>query len=204
MDQRTLIVSERTELRKGATGRLRRQAKIPAVVYGSHGNRNVTVDSHEFHNSFRTISESMIIDLKCGKDNLQVFIKDYQKDIISGKIQHIDFYEIEKNKALHTHVPFKFTGNPAGVREGGSMEIKMEDILVECLPKDLPEVITVPVDALNIGDVLHVKDLPALNGIKFLAQPDQTVVVVTHIKAETTAAPVAEGAEAAAATATEG
>jgi large subunit ribosomal protein L25 len=196
MDQKMLTVSDRTELRKGASGRLRREAKIPAVVYGSHGNRNVTVDSHEFHTSFKTISENTIIDLKCGKDSFQVFIKDYQKDIITGKIQHIDFYEIDKNKAIHTHVPFKFTGNPVGVRDGGSLEHKMEDIMVECLPKDLPEAIIVAIENMGIGDVMHVRDLPNMNGIKFLAQPDQTVVVITHIKAEVIAAPEAEVAAA--------
>lgn len=203
MDQKTLTVTERTGLGKGNTGRLRREGQIPAVVYGSHGNRNIAVDGHEFHTSFKTISENTIIDLKCGKDNFQVFIKDYQKNLISGKIQHIDFYEIERNKAIHTHVPFKFTGNPVGVREGGSLEHKMEEILVECLPADLPQVVEVPIQDMNVGAVLHVRDLPKLKGVKYLAQEDQTVVVITHIKAETAPAAV-EGEEVAAATGEEG
>jgi large subunit ribosomal protein L25 len=184
MEHKVLTAEKRKPMNKGENRRLRNMGKIPAIVYGSHEPKCVAIDDHEFRSNFKTMSESTIIELKQGSDTLQVLIKDYQKDIVSGQIRHIDFYEIEKGKALKTNISLRFEGSPVGVREGGILEHKREEVEVECLPKDLPPEIIVDISALAIGDSIHVSELPELEGVKILTSEESTVAVVTHAKVE--------------------
>jgi large subunit ribosomal protein L25 len=184
MERKTLNVTERTELRKAASRRARKNGMIPAVVYGSAHPANISVDAHEFSKKFHTISENTIINLKSDGQQWDVLVKDYQEDIISGDILHIDFYEIEKGKSLKTHVPIHTTGTPPGVKEGGVLEQRLHEFEIECLPKDLPETIVIDVSELSIGDSIHVSDIPAPEGVHVLNMPEQVVVVISTPKME--------------------
>lgn len=192
MEHKTLSAELRKEFGKGPSRRYRSEGKIPAVVYG-HENRSVTVDAREFSKKFKTISENTIITLSLGKENLEVLIKDYDENIVTSTIEHIDFLEVEKDKKVKTHVPVVLKGNAPGVKEGGVLVQKISEMEVECLPQNLPEQITVDISALQTGHSIHVKDIAAITGVIFIAGANDTVVVVNHSKSE--AAPT-EGAEA--------
>jgi large subunit ribosomal protein L25 len=127
----------------------------------------------------------------------EVLVKDLQEDIITETVKHIDFYEIEKGKVLKTHVPVRLEGNPVGVKEGGLLEQKIDQFEVECLPKDLPETISVDVSELNMGNSIHVGDVELPEGVKVLDAEDRTVVVVTAPKSEAVASDEEESEEAA-------
>lgn len=197
MEQKTLSADVRKELKKGRTRQLRKAGKIPAVVYGHAGTSNVAVDAREFAQKFKRITENTIIRLTVDGAAHDVLVKDFQEDVLSGGIIHIDFYEIESGKLLRTNVPVHLTGNAIGVREGGVLEHRLHVIEVECLPKDIPEEISVDIVSLTVGQAIHVADLPAIEGVRVLNTPDQIIVAVTHAKEEVVAAPTAE-AEAAA------
>lgn len=184
MERKTLNVTERTELRTSASRRARKNGMIPAVVYGSVHPANITVDAHEFNKKFHTISENTIINLKSDGQQWDVLVKDYQEDIISGDILHIDFYEIEKGKSLKTHVPVHTTGTPPGVKEGGVLEQRLHEFEIECMPEDLPETLVIDVSHLSIGDSIHVSDIPAPEGVNVLNLPEQVVVVISTPKME--------------------
>lgn len=184
MERKTLNVSERTELRKAASRRARKEGKIPAVIYGSKNAANISVDAHEFNKKFHTISENTIINLKSDGQAWDVLVKAYQEDIISGDILHIDFYEIEQGKMLKTHVPVHTTGTPPGVKEGGVLEQRLHELEIECVPKDLPETVVVDVSGLTLGDSIHVSDIPAMEGVNVLNLPEQVVVVISTPKME--------------------
>lgn len=178
MDKRTLSVVKRTSVGKNPVSALRKEGLIPAVMYGHSENILFSVNEREFGKKFKVISENTIIDLKDGNDVYHVLIKDFQEDVLKGEIVHLDFYEVEKGKVLHTTVPMHVEGTAAGVKLGGNIETLLHEIQVECLPKDIPAAITVNVEALNIGDSIHVRDLTAPAGVKFLASEEQ---VVTHV-----------------------
>ncbi|MBN2656446.1 MAG: 50S ribosomal protein L25 [Spirochaetales bacterium] len=182
MEHKTLSVELRNEFGKGPAGRMRSEGKIPAIIYGAHESRNITVNEREFGKKFKTISENTIITLDFGKETCEVLIKDFQEDIVTSRIGHLDFYEIEKGKKLKTHVPVVLTGNSPGVKEGGILVQKISEMEVECLPKDLPQEIVVNLDGLLVGHSIHVGDLAEIKGVTIMAAKNQTVVVVNHPK----------------------
>jgi large subunit ribosomal protein L25 len=185
MDNKTLSAEIRTELRKSGAKKIRKSGRIPAVIYGHNEPVVISVDEKEFTKKFDKISENTIITLNVGKESYSVLVKDFQDDILTQQIQHIDFFEIEKGKALKTNVPIHVEGNAKGVKEGGVLEQRLHELEVECLPKDIPESITIDVTALEAGDAIHVADLSVPEGVKVLNMPEQTVVSVALIRQET-------------------
>ena len=100
MNKKELIIEKRENNGKRSNWRLRRTGKIPAVIYGHQKPIAICVNEHEFNTKFKAISENIIIELKLGDKKYNTLVKDYQEDILSGKILHLDFYEIEKGKVL--------------------------------------------------------------------------------------------------------
>lgn len=184
MERRTLEAFKREKVKKSANKKLRREGKIPAVMYGHTDSMNVGVYQNEFDSKFHSASENTIITLKLDGEEHDVLVKDYQEDPIRGFITHIDFYAIEAGTLLRTRIPIEVEGVAAGVKEGGILEERLHEIEVECLPKDIPEHITVNVEDLNIGDTIHVEDLRMPEGLKVLSSPDQSVVTVITMKEE--------------------
>jgi large subunit ribosomal protein L25 len=184
MEHKTLAIKEREKINKGANNRLRKDGLIPAVVYGHQAPVSITVDAKEFNKKFYTVSENTLINLETGKKTYEVLVKDYQEDILTGKITHIDFYEVEKGKLLKTKVPIHVKGIAIGVKEGGILEHLLHEMEVECLPKDIPADILVDITELALHHSIHVRDIPTEEGVRFLNAPDQVIVLVTHKKAE--------------------
>ncbi|MGC9313233.1 MAG: 50S ribosomal protein L25 [Sediminispirochaetaceae bacterium] len=184
MKRHTLEAFKREDLKKGASGRLRRSGKIPAVVYGSKTPISIAVSYSEFEKKFHNVSENTIITLELEDGKHDVLLKDYQEDTIKGFVTHIDFYEIEKGRVLRTNVPVAIEGVPVGVKEGGLLEERLHEIEVECLPADIPETFHLNVEGLNIGDTLHVGDLEIPDNVKIISMPEQVVVTITTQKQE--------------------
>jgi large subunit ribosomal protein L25 len=175
-----LTAELRTETRKGAARRLRRQGRIPAVMYGHRDPVLLSIDAREFSRKFQRISESTIIHLSAGEDTYDVLVKDFQVDNIIERLEHIDFYEIERGRILRARVLLHFVGNPIGVREGGLQELLVHDVEVESLPRDLPERIDVDIEGLGVGQSFHVSDLVVPDGVRVLTSPDQVVALIAH------------------------
>jgi len=195
MEQKVLSATARTEKGKGVARRLRREGRIPGVVYGHDAPQALSVDEKDFHKAFSEISESTIITLKVDTAERDVLIKDYDEDIRTGRIMHIDFYEIERGKKLRTHVGIELTGSPKGVREGGILEHSLYELEIECLPKDIPEHIVVEIGDLETGHSLHVSDIAIPEGVRVLNSPEQTVVAVAMPRAIEEEAVEEEGEE---------
>ena len=191
MEAKKLNVEPRQGGGKSVAGRLRRDGKIPAVIYGHVSPTAITVNAREFRNAFKRITENTIVELHMPGGVHEVLVKDYQKDNLTGQILHVDFYEFEKGKALRTRVPVRLTGSPVGVKEGGILETQLRELDVECLPKDLPEEIVLEISELGLDRALHVRDLTLPEGIRVLQAPDQVVCLVAHRKAEEEVAPAA-------------
>lgn len=180
MSDRSLTAELRTETKKGAARRLRRRGRIPAVMYGHRDPLLLSIDAREFSRKFQQISESTIIHLAAGDDTYDVLVKDYQVDHIIERLEHIDFFEIERGRVLRARVLLHFVGNPVGVREGGLQELLVHEVEVESLPRDLPERIDVDIENLAVGQSLHVRDLVVPDGVRVLTSPDQVVALIAH------------------------
>lgn len=209
MEQKIINARIRTETGKSVAKRMRKAGRLPAVMYNSEGKGVLLeIDEKEFARLFHLITESTLIAVKTeGAKDVIAFVKDVQYDILTEKIKHIDFYEVDPAKILRTKITIRLTGSPEGIRLGGVLEFGTQEIEVECLPKDLPERIIVDVSNLQLNHSVHVRDIKLAEGIKLLTDPELTVATLKYIKveipaeeAETTEAPAADSEEAAAPT----
>jgi large subunit ribosomal protein L25 len=187
---------------KNDAKRVRRDGKIPAVVYGA-GKESVSIsvdprvvtrilNSETGHNS--------IFDLALNGEKTKAMIVDWQYEPIKGRLLHIDLKRIALDKVLRVSVPIFLVGEAAGVKqEGGIMEQMLREVEIECLPADIPSHIDADVAELTFGKVLRVSDLPHSTKLKFLTDANQPVAHVTSVKEEVVATPEAAAAEAGAA-----
>ena len=180
-----LKAKSRTEIGKGAVKKMRDQGAVPGVIYGSHMKPiNVTVAVEELERALHSAtSENVLVDLQLdegGKTNSRLtLIQEVQHHPFKDTILHIDFHEVLATEKLRTSVPIRPIGEPAGVKNGGGvLEYVMRELHVECLPEDLPDVLEVNVEPLEIGASVHVGDIIPPKGVTLLDDKGQTVFLV--------------------------
>jgi len=187
---------------KNDARRLRRDGKIPGVVYGAGAESvAVTVDPRQVLRILRSeTGHNTIFDLSfTGGERTKAMIVDWQYEPIKGKLLHIDVKRIAMDRALKVSVPIFLKGEAEGVKtQGGILEQILREVEVECLPADIPSHIDADVSHLVFGTVLRVSDLPHSPKVKFLSDPNQPVAHVTSVKEEVVATPEVAAAEAAA------
>jgi len=179
MTENILEVKEREQKGKGPVKKLRRQGFIPAIMYGYKGNKPLSIHYSEFQKLFEEIGEHAIITLNIGEEEkIDVIVKSFQLDPVKRNIIHIDFLQIQKGQVLRTEIPVKVIGTSKGIKKGGILEEYVRDIEVECLPRDIPDSITIDVTDLDIGDSVHIRDLPVSDKLRILANQEQVVLAV--------------------------
>jgi large subunit ribosomal protein L25 len=187
---------------KNEARRVRREGKIPAVVYGAgKDSQPVTVDPRQVLRILHSnTGHNTIFDLTMnGGDRTKAMIVDWQYEPIKGTLLHIDLKRIAMDRALKVSVPIVLVGEPEGVKtQGGILEQILREVEVECLPADIPSHIDADVSQLIFGTVLRVSDLPHGEKLKFLTDPHQPVAHVTTVKEEVVATPEAVAADVAA------
>lgn len=165
----------RNDQGKGASRRLRREGKVPAVLYGgSDAALALSIGANDLKNHLKTEAfYSAILKLSIDGKEQQVVLKDLQRHPLrNDDILHLDLYRIVADKLLRRNVPLHYVGSdvaPGVKTEGGMLEHLLNDIEVECLPKDLPEFIEVNVSAMKLGDTIHVAQLTLPEGVKSVA-----------------------------------
>jgi len=179
MEEKVLNANRRMVLTKSNLLSLRKQKRIPAVMYDRHGkSTSIDVCEVEFGKLFKTVTESTILKVMLEGEEHEVFVKDYQYDRIKDRILHVDFYAVERGVPLRTKVKIKLTGSPEGVRRGGVLETGATEVEVECLPKHLPTRFVVDVTSLEVNTSLHVKDIVVSEGVTILTDPDVTIAAL--------------------------
>ena len=179
----------------------RKAGFVPAVIYGRHLDKpqNLQLNARELKAALgKTTGEHVLVDLEiAGGDKTLALIQDVQHHALKRHIMHVDFHALRADEKMHTTVPVVTFGEASGVKNlGGILEQLLRSIEVECLPKDLPDSIVVDVTALEIGDAIHIKDLPLPAGVTALGNPDISVLHIAAPAVEEVAAPTAEGAAA--------
>ena len=179
--------------------RLRRNGKIPGVLYGP---KTQTVplefNKKEFSHRIGGLEGSHLVRLKSSSDALAgkvALVKDMQYHPITGDVIHADLYEVDLTARIQVHVPLHFVGKAAGVVRGGILQPIVRDIEVECLPLDIPEFFNVEVSALDIGDSIHIEDLSMPEGVTVVSESNIALVTVVPPTVEEAPAPAAAPAE---------
>ncbi len=201
LETNTLEAQPREAGTKGHARRVRRDGKIPAVVYGAgQDSKSISVDPRVVSRILNSkTGHNTIFDLALGGEKTKAMIVDWQYEPIKGRLLHIDLKRIALDKVLKVSVPIFLVGESAGVKqEGGIMEQMLREVEVECLPGDIPTHIDADVSQLTFGKVLRVSELPHSDKLKFLTDANQPVAHVTSVKEEVVATPDAAAAEAAA------
>ena len=189
---------------KNDARRVRRDGKIPAVVYGAgKDSLSITVDPRVVTRILNSESgHNTIFDLTMNGEKTKAMIVDWQYEPIKGKLLHVDLKRIALDKVLRVSVPIFLVGEAAGVKqEGGILEQMLREVEIECLPGDIPSHIDANVAELTFGKVLRVSDLPHSDKLKFISDENQPVAHITSVKEEV--APTPEAAAEAAAAPTE-
>ena len=199
-DNSILEAQPRPAGNKNAARRVRKGGKIPAVLYGAgQDSLPVAVDPRQVTRILNSeTGHNTIFDLTLDGSKTKAMIVDWQYEPIKGKLLHIDVKRIAMDKKLAVMVPIELVGEPAGVKQqGGILEQMLREVVIECLPGDIPSHLDVDVSDLVFGKVLRVADLPHSEKFKFLTDENQPVAHVTVVKEEVVATPEAVAAEAA-------
>ena len=196
MDQITLRAAERTESGSRPARRLRRAGLVPATIYGRGMDaRSVTVEVKELFSALHTESGlNALIDLQIeGGDGLLTVAREIQRDPVRGDITHLDLIRVALDEADVALEPLRI---PEGVHmEGGFVETVAGTVSISALPMSIPTSISYDIAHLRIGDSIKVGDLPVLEGVEYLDDPDRTVLTVLAPRVEEEIVEEVEGEE---------
>jgi len=167
----------RTEFGKAATRQLRSEEKVPAVIYGGAKEINFSAPASAFKSIVYT-PEFMLAEINVEGNSYKCVLKDIQFGKVSDQLIHVDFLELVGNKKVSVNIPLKFTGVPAGVKEGGKLMVKMKSLKVKTLPEHLLENIEMDLTDLKLNENVRVQDVKAPN-MEILNSPRIPVASVT-------------------------
>ena len=201
-----LIAELREDQGKGASRRLRRSGKVPAILYGGHEEPRALaldhtklvqmLDNERFY--------STLLSLKVGGEKQAAVLKDLQRHPYKNQVVHIDFQRVREDEKIRMRVPLHFINEATSVgvkQHGGVMSHLRNDIEVLCLPRDLPEYVEVDLQELGRGQIIHLSELKLPEGVELpeLIHGHDAPVVSCHAQRAEEAAPTAEAAAAPAA-----
>ncbi len=166
----------------GASRRLRRQGQVPAIVYGGHAEPEMVSVAHNEllkhleHEAFY----SHLLDLQIADRTVKVVLKDLQRHPAKPFIQHVDFMRVTQDEKIRMVVPLHFINEERakGVKLGGQVSHAINEIEISCLPKDLPEFIALDMTNVDVGQIIHLSEIPLPEGVSLAHAPDPDEPVV--------------------------
>ena len=200
--QQKLAAQKRETVGRSAVNKIKAQGLVPAVIYGAKEEpMKLTISAREIGTLLsRATSEHVLVDLEIAdggqKSNRLALIQEVQHHPLKRNVLHVDFHAVRADEKLHADIPVEPTGEADGVKNfGGILEINLHTVEVECLPKDLPEIIIIDVTRLGVGDAIHIKDLQLPEGVTVRGDGELTVVRVAAPTVEIEPVAAAAGPE---------
>ncbi len=188
MEQETLAAQKRTTSGSRPARRMRRDGRVPAVVYGSDlETTSISVDSRELGTTLHTEAglNALINVVVDGEDEVLTVAREIQRDPVRGDITHLDLIQVSLDIEIEAEVTIEYVGVPAGVREeGGFVEAIETSVVLTALPTNIPASIEVDITELGIGDTLKVADLADIEGVTYTTDEDRPLVTVLLPSAE--------------------
>ncbi|MBP1990476.1 50S ribosomal protein L25 [Paenibacillus eucommiae] len=183
--------------RTGSVKKMRAKGHVPAVVYSSRmESEHVAVDEREIRAALKRNPHAILEVTLPSKEKHPVLIHQVQKNSLSGQLLHIDFLQINMKEKLDTTVALLFTGEAAGTKEGGILQVELHQVNVRCMPNKLPDHIEIDISGLKIGDHFTVAQLKVPKDIEILNDPETVLVTILAMqKLDESLEPAAEDAE---------
>ena len=179
-----LEVLRRQRLGSAEARRLRAQGLVPGVLYGRSEPFPIVVPARELR---RVLSGPgglhTILDVVLDGDGAThpSILKDYQQDPLRGGVVHVDLQEVRLDQPIHSQVVVALVGEAPGTKEGGVLSQVTREVNVEALPMAVPEHIDADVSEMHVGDTLRLADLPSIEGVTYLDDPDETVLATVTL-----------------------
>lgn len=201
-----LVADPRDVQGKGASRRLRRAGKVPAILYGGGAEpRQLILDQQ----NLLTMTENerffaTVLSVKIGGEKQLAILKALQRHPAKNQILHMDLQRVLDNEPIRMMIPLHFigaAGSPGVKTQGGVVSHLLSDVEVRCLPKDLPQALQLDLSAMEINQMKRLSDIPLPEGVELVALGhgrDEAVVSIHHPRAEEAESPVAAAAAAAA------
>src|SRR3954451_1100394 len=188
-----LTAERRTAIGRSAVRKLKASGSVPAVVYGSKDKPEALQVSKRDINALlsHAAGENILVELEIAGKSRLALVQEVQHAPLGGAVLHIDFHAVSQDEVIQADVPLEPVGTANGVKNmGGLLEQSLRSLAIECLPRDLPDVIRVDVSALNVGDGIHVRDIVLPQGVTTRLSPDLTAfsVAAPTVEEEPTAA----------------
>ena len=194
----TLKAEYRDVSTKSALKQLRKNGRIPGIVYGKdRKNSPIAISAKELYKLLRSHAHTVInMEFPDGSKE-PVMISDLQYDTLDGSLLHVDFRKINMNQPVTTTVAVELTGEAPGVREGGIMQFQLHEVEIKCLPSQIPDSLKVDISHLGIGDNLYVSEIVPPEGVELRTDPNEVVVTIfpPEKEEEEPSAPAEETAE---------
>lgn len=173
-----------TNLSHGELNRYREAGKVPAHLQGdSISPTNIFVRSIDLQKTLQ--NAGLVHDLNFGGKKILVNAKELQRDPLSGDIIHVNFQEIKRGQRAEVEVPLQMTGKAKGEKVGGVSVLVRDALTISAMPKNIPEHIAVDVSHLELGDTIHLSNLPLPKGVKladmYLRDPEQDLAIATCV-----------------------
>jgi large subunit ribosomal protein L25 len=189
LEQIDLKAHIRKTVGNGPARLMRREGKIPAVLYGPKTEPVLlTIDTKDFEQILKQASVGSVLlnlQIQNGKTSSRsAMIKELQTHPVTGKFLHVDFYEIDMQRKINAMIPVIVTGQATGVEVGGILQLVRRELEVFCLPSAIPEAIEVDITELDIGDSIHVQEIQLPSDVELPEDVDFTVVTVLAPKVE--------------------
>lgn len=181
--------------KKGDVRRMRQEGKIPGILYGHKDKpKRVYLNEKEFKKVIDVMkNEAVTINLMLENKPYTCLIKAIQHNPITNKLLHVDFQHIQKKEKIKLNIPIHLHGEAPGIKKGGVLDQHLHEVMVKCLPDDIPSRIDIDVSQLDLNGTIHIRDLNLPN-IEFEVKPETSIVSVLVPKIEKEAPkPVTEG-----------
>ena len=192
-----LAASRRTGLGRAAVRKLKATGAVPAIIYGAKQKPEALQVSKREINALlsHAAGENILVELEIEGEgtNRLAMVQEVQHAPVGGEVLHIDFHAVSMDEMIEADVPLEPIGTANGVKNfGGLLEQSLRSLSIECLPRDLPDVISVDVSALNVGDAIHVREIQLPPGVTTRVPADLTAFSVLAPTVEEEPVPVAE------------
>lgn len=180
MEQVSLRAERRQAAGSGPARRLRDEGDVPAVLYGRGlDSTPLSVSRRELYTALHTeAGTNALINLEIGSEKFLTIARELQRHPVRGEIMHLDFISISLDEEITAEVSIDFIGDPVGASEGGIVETIRNSVLVSALPMSIPSSVPVDISGMNVGDTLTAAELPAIDGVEYLDDPETALVTV--------------------------
>lgn len=178
-------LNKRTGETKSHMNEGRKQGRIPAVLYGiGKDTLSFEVNENEMLNILKKNPRAILQGKTADQEAVPVVVQNIQREIMSGKLLHIDFHHVNMTESMDSKVTIHFSGEAIGVKSGGVLQVEIYEVEVRCMPGDLPTSMEVDISGLAAGDQLLVSDLIFKNGIEVLTDPNTVMIQIKTVHEE--------------------